>query len=164
MPVFLLMGVAGSGKSTVGRALAERLGCPFVDGDDYHPPANIEKMSLGIPLTDEDRLPWLDALVRAAHSAGENVVVCCSALKEKYRTLLRDGIGDLTLVYLRIGESEASARVTHRTGHFMPTSLVRSQFDALEPPLHDALVLDAAHSVEVLVQRIIDRSPPPLVG
>lgn len=133
----LLMGVSGSGKSTTGESLAAELGWPFRDADSFHPPANIAKMSKGTPLTDEDRWPWLAAIAawiderRATNDPG---IVSCSALKRKYRRLLLEGRPDVRLVYLK-GEMPLIAnRMARRTDHFMPPSLLKSQFDALEEP------------------------------
>ncbi len=133
----LVMGVSGSGKSTAGERLALELGWPFRDADSFHPAANVAKMSAGTPLTDEDRWPWLDAIAawidegRAAHQPR---VVSCSALKRAYRRVLLDGRPDVRLVYLKGDIELISARMGRRTGHFMPPSLLTSQFDTLEPP------------------------------
>jgi len=164
MAIFIVMGVSGSGKSTVGIALATQLVIPFLDADTYHPAANVAKMSKGIPLTDEDRWPWLDALVEAVKAAGPDAVLACSALKEAYRSRLRAGIGPLTIVYLQLSKEAALARVSQRKGHFMPSSLVESQFETLEPPLNDAIVLDATLPVAALVDAIIDRYRTSLLG
>ena len=137
-PILVVMGVSGSGKSTVGARLAARLQVPFKDGDALHPAANIAKMASGHPLTDADRGPWLDRVAakiaawRAAKSGG---VIACSALKRAYRDRL--AAPDVTFVYLEETPETISARLTHRPGHFMPAALVASQFDALEPPAPD---------------------------
>lgn len=128
------MGVSGSGKSTVGAALAARLGCRFVDADDLHPAANVEKMAAGIPLTDDDRWPWLDAV--AAQLAGGDVVVACSALTRAYRDRLRAAASELALVFLHGDPALLAARMV-RPGHFMPASLLDSQLATLQPPTAD---------------------------
>jgi gluconokinase len=136
--VVVLMGVSGSGKTTVGEQLAADLGWAFVEGDDYHPPGNVEKMRAGTPLTDDDRRPWLRALrgrVDAACAADENLVVACSALKDEYREYLeRDDPACVRYVYLRGSEELIRSRLEARAGHFMNPELLRSQFAALEPP------------------------------
>lgn len=136
-PLVVTMGVSGSGKSTIGKALAARLGVPYADADDFHPPANVRKMSQGVPLNDEDRAPWLDAiadwLARHARSGGgSGGVVSCSALKRRYRDRLREGSDDLFFVHLDGSEALLAERISGRTGHFMPGSLLRSQLDTLE--------------------------------
>jgi gluconokinase len=154
------MGVTGSGKSTVGATLAARLGCAFYDGDDYHPAANVEKMRRGEPLNDVDRAPWLDrlrGLLTEKLRSGESAVLACSALRESYRERLRPGAPGLRnsvyFVYLRISEETARARLTARTGHFMPVGLVESQFATLEDP-RDAIEIDAMLPPDELAQRI----------
>ncbi len=132
------MGVAGCGKSTVGKALATAIGGAYLEGDALHPPANIEKMSAGIPLTDEDRWPWLTR-VATELSAGEGTVIGgCSALKRRYRDHIRDKAGeDVLFVHLAGSRDLIASRMAEREGHFMPTSLLDSQFEALEPPTDD---------------------------
>lgn len=134
--VLVVMGVAGSGKTTVGRRLAAELGWEFYDADDFHPPANVEKMKAGLPLDDEDRRPWLAALarlVRGVLARGAGAVLACSALKGRYREqLLIDE--RVRLVYLRAGEPLIRARLAAREGHFMKAELLDSQFAALEEP------------------------------
>jgi gluconokinase len=144
--IVVLAGVAGSGKTTVGEALARRLGWVFADGDAFHPPANVAKMRAGIPLTDEDRWPWLRAIVawideRAA--AGESAIVACSALRRAYRDLLLSAKADVRLVFLTVAHDADEARLTGRRGHFFPEQLLDSQFASLElpaPPEHVLLV------------------------
>ena len=131
------MGVAGSGKSTIASLLAERLDWAYVDGDSFHPPANIAKMSAGTPLDDEDRWPWLHAIaahIDAIRAAGGHAVVTCSALKRAYRDILIGSRADVRLVYLDADRQTITSRFASRTGHFMPVSLVESQFAALEVP------------------------------
>jgi gluconokinase len=145
------MGVSGSGKTTVGAALAATLGLRFVDADDLHPTANVGKMQAGIPLTDDDRWPWLDAV--GAVLADGDVVVACSALRRIYRDRLRTAAPDLALVYLHGSRDLLAERMGHRPGHFMPASLLESQLDTLEPPKDDEhpVSLDVVHPVDALV-------------
>lgn len=130
------MGVSGSGKSTVGNLLAEQLGFPFFDGDDFHPEENILKMKSGSPLNDKDREGWLERLNLLAKENGQNgAVIACSALKKKYRKVLTEQIQEITtFVYLQGSFEEISARMAKREGHFMPNGLLQSQFDTLEVP------------------------------
>jgi carbohydrate kinase (thermoresistant glucokinase family) len=153
----VVMGVSGSGKTTVGRALAERLGVPFTDGDDLHPAANLRKMTDGIPLTDSDRWPWLDA-VGAVLAQGAHVVAC-SALRRSYRDRLRAAAPRLALVYLDVPREVVVERMAERPGHFMPASLLDSQLATLEPPdpAEGAMVVDATAPVAELVDEIADR-------
>jgi len=135
--ILVIMGVSGSGKTTLGRALASHLGYDFVDGDDYHPRRNVEKMRSGRPLTDEDRLPWLkrlNGLVAGYSARGEDVVLACSALKSKGREALGREVPDLRFIFL-YGESDViRERMQARTQHFMSSELLDSQIDCLEPP------------------------------
>ncbi|MBI1336752.1 MAG: AAA family ATPase [Phycisphaera sp.] len=157
--VVLITGVSGSGKTTLGQALASRLGWPFMDADSFHPQANIDKMSRGEPLTDEDRQPWLDAIRgRIERSLHERlpVVLTCSALKRRYRDQLIHAYEPVLLVYLRAGRDLLTRRLQDRPGHFFKTSLLQSQLDALEEPSPDeALILDAGQPVEVIVDQVI---------
>ncbi len=135
----VVMGVSGSGKTTVGRALAEALGRPFLDADDFHSPASREKMHAGHALDDADRAPWLLALsaeLRARRARGEPVVLACSALRRSYRDALRAGLppGEPRFVFLAVEAGTVQARVGQRAGHFFPTSLVANQMHTLEPP------------------------------
>ena len=149
----VVMGVAGCGKSTVGAALAGRLAKPFLDADDYHPPANVEKMSHGIPLTDADRWPWLDRLAEALRAHAETAgmaIAACSALRRAYRERLVATAGESILfVFLQGSRDIIAKRMAARTDHFMPTALLDSQFATLEPPATDenALVIDIGPSV-----------------
>ncbi|HEV7627524.1 MAG TPA: gluconokinase, partial [Streptomyces sp.] len=129
------MGVSGCGKSTVGALLAERLGVPYAEADSFHPPANVEKMSAGTPLDDEDRGPWLDAIAvwLAEHAALGGGVVSCSALRRRYRDRLRESGAQIFFLHLEGSEALIEQRLAGRKGHFMPRSLLRSQFAALEP-------------------------------
>ncbi|MHC5906093.1 gluconokinase [Streptomyces sp. S6] len=132
--VVVVMGVSGTGKTTVGLLLAARLGVPYAEGDDFHPPANIAKMSAGIPLDDADRAPWLDSIGAWAHDrAGLGGVVSCSALKRSYRDRLRAAAPGLLFVHLGGSRELVEERMRRREGHFMPTALLDSQFATLEP-------------------------------
>lgn len=145
LPTIVVMGVSGSGKSHVGAALARACGMDFVEGDEPHPPANIAKMSAGIPLDDADRRPWLAALAAAiAAHRGQGVVVACSALRRAYRDVLRQADPALRLLYLRVPRAELARRLRERR-HFMPASLLDSQLATLEEPTADehAIVLGA---------------------
>jgi gluconokinase len=133
-PLVVVMGVSGSGKSTVGELLAERLDVPYAEADSFHPPANIRKMAAGTPLDDEDRRPWLDAIARwLSERAGQGGVVSCSALRRRYRDRLRDSGAPLFFLHLDGSEELIAGRLKERKGHFMPRSLLRSQFATLEP-------------------------------
>src|SRR5436190_10612731 len=155
----ILMGVSGSGKTTVGRLLAEALGWPFYDADDFHPPANVERMRQGIALTDEDRRPWLAALARLIDDAlahDQSLILGCSALKEAYRAQLKPPgatTAAVRFVYLRVPIEVAAARTRERRDHFMPASLVPSQFAALEEP-QEAIVIDATKAPDAVVEQI----------
>jgi carbohydrate kinase (thermoresistant glucokinase family) len=154
--VILLMGVAGSGKSTVGELLAKALGWQFKDADEFHPPENIAKMSSGIPLTDEDRKPWLDAIrrhIEACRERQENAVLTCSALKERYRSALGVEEPDVRLVYLRGTREVLRERINQRVNHFMKPEMLDSQLAALEEPV-TAFTLDVSAGPEQLVQAI----------
>ncbi len=143
-PAIVVMGVAGSGKSTVGEMIAGRLGWEFRDADSFHPAANIAKMSAGTPLTDEDRWPWLDAIaawIDAHRRAGTHGVATCSALKRAYRDRLRHGRDDVLIAHLSGDFALIAARMADRKHHFMPTSLLKSQFDTLETPAPDEHVV-----------------------
>jgi carbohydrate kinase (thermoresistant glucokinase family) len=134
--IYYIMGVSGCGKTTLGKKLAAYLGIPFFDGDDYHPPENIRKMTRGIPLKDEDRQEWLRRLNDLARSQRHSgAVIACSALKEAYRKVLGEGLqGQVCWVFLQGSYQEIHDRMTKRAGHFMPASLLQNQFDTLEPP------------------------------
>jgi len=150
------MGVAGSGKTTVGRRLADALGWSFRDADEFHPAANVAKMSAGIALSDEERAPWLAAIrahIAGCLARGEGAVVTCSALKEAYRHALVPDPARVRLVQLSGDFGLILQRIGKRSGHFMKENMLRSQFETLEPP-KDALVLDVAESPEDLVAKI----------
>ncbi|WP_036284785.1 gluconokinase [Microbacterium luticocti] len=137
-PLVVVMGVSGSGKTTIGESLATRLGVPFVDGDDLHPKANVEKMHAGHPLTDEDRWPWLAKIGRAlADAEATGLVIACSALKRAYRRAILAEEQRAVFLHLVAGRDVIAGRLEHRSGHFMPTSLLDSQFETLEPLADD---------------------------
>ena len=152
------MGVSGSGKTTVGAALAQRLGVPFADADDFHPAANVAKMSAGIPLDDADRLPWLQTIGRwLADHADTGAVVSCSALKRWYRDILREAAPTQFFVHLDGSPDVVARRVAGRPAHFMPASLLHSQFEALEEPEADenAIVVSVEPSPKAIADRIL---------
>jgi gluconokinase len=156
--IIVLIGVTGSGKSTVGRLLARQLGWKFYEGDDLHPAANLQKMRRGLPLTDEERKPWLKAIqnaIRAAVENRENVVIACSALKESYRNMLQVE-GEVIFVYLKANSPLIQQRLKKRTGHFMNPVLIQSQFDTLEEP-NQAVQIDAGLTPAEIVQLIRHR-------
>ncbi len=153
----VVMGVAGCGKSSVARALAERVGGVLIEGDTFHPQTNVDKMARGIPLTDEDRAGWLDRLAEEladAASRGERAVLACSALKARYRSRLRAATASLGFVFLDLPQPEALRRVAQRSCHFMPASLVESQFAALERPTAEpcTLTVDGTRSLSCIVR------------
>ena len=154
--IVVLMGVSGVGKTTVGRLLADRLGWTFVEGDGFHPPANVEKMRRGEPLGDADRGPWLRALRRGIDelvAAGRSAVVTCSALKRTYRAILSDGRPEVTFVWLDAPPEQIRDRMRRRVGHFMPPGLLASQLATLEPP-RDVLRVDATRTPAEIVAAI----------
>ncbi|MFE9094738.1 gluconokinase [Streptomyces sp. NPDC007264] len=157
--VVVVMGVAGTGKTTIGPLLAARLGVPYAEGDDFHPPANVAKMAAGTPLGDEDRRPWLDAIGAWAHGrAGLGGVVSCSALKRSYRDRLRAAAPDLVFVHLAGDRPLIEDRMAHRRGHFMPTALLDSQFATLQPLERDeaGVVVDVSGTPEEIASRALD--------
>jgi len=157
-PPLVVMGVSGSGKSTVGAALARRLRVPFADADDLHPPENIAKMSTGEPLDDQDRYPWLEAVGGWLAEHRDGGVVGCSALKRKYRDQLRGHVPGLRFLMLEGSREVIERRQAGRPGHFMPASLLMSQFATLEPlaPDEDGVVLDVDEGVDQIVQGYVD--------
>lgn len=156
--VFIVMGVSGTGKSTIGKLLSERLQIPFFDGDDFHPEANIQKMSKGKPLNDDDRRDWLMKLNQLAiQHKTTGTVIACSALKESYRKILKTNMEDkLDFIYLEGTFELIKSRMESRKDHFMPLELLQSQFDTLEPP-SNAIVVDISLQPNQIVQKIIDQ-------
>jgi gluconokinase len=145
--ILIVAGVSGSGKSTVGAMLADRLHWPFADGDDFHPAANVAKMRLGIPLTDSDRRPWLRAIAAWMDeriAQGESAVIACSALKRSYRDVLLGGRPEALVVFLAEDREVLARRLAARHGHFFPAVLLATQFDALEPPQPDEHAITVA--------------------
>ena len=154
----VLMGVSGSGKTTVGTALANELGWKFIEGDELHPTANISKMALGIPLDDADRAPWLLAIrnvIQEQEASGNSIVVACSALKQSYREYLREGT-HIRWVFLAGGAETIRERLEHRAGYFMKSGLLDSQLESLEVP-NDALAIDLTKPVPDIVRSIRQR-------
>jgi gluconokinase len=157
--VIILMGVAGSGKTTVGEVLARRLGWPFHDADDLHPAANREKMSRGLPLTDDDRRPWLDAvrgLIEQYVATGDDAIVACSSLKQWYRDRIIADPAVVKLVYLKGSFELIAARLAARHGHFFDPALLRSQFDTLEEP-PKAIVENVSQDAEAIAGAICSK-------
>ena len=153
----IIMGVSGSGKTTLGKAITGQLGCPFYDGDDFHPPANLAKMAAGIPLTDKDRASWLAALaarIQGGLGQGESGVIACSALKEKYRQALLVDAGQVKFVYLKGSYEVILARMQGRPAHYMKPAMLKSQFETLEEP-KEVLTVDITLTPEVLVRTIM---------
>ncbi len=160
MTIVVVMGVSGSGKTTVAKDLAAALHCQFLEGDDLHPRANVEKMSKGTPLTDADRLPWLQAIARRIdgwRSGGESGVVTCSALKRTYRDILIGDRTDVTLAYLKGSRALIERRMAARHNHFMPVALLDSQFGTLEEPGADehAILVDVDGQPAEIVAEIV---------
>jgi gluconokinase len=172
--IIVVMGVSGAGKTTVGERLAAVLGARFVEGDRHHPPANVAKMSRGVPLGDADRLPWLEALARElqrSRAAGGGIVLACSALRRAYRDILRAGHDDVHFVFLDGEKPLIRRRLDERHDHFMPPALLDSQFAALEPPGADERVVraDVAADPEEIVAAVLKtlhgrRRPEPTEG
>ncbi|HUB91852.1 MAG TPA: gluconokinase [Dyella sp.] len=160
MRAIVVMGVTGCGKSTVATAICQRTGAYLIEGDEFHPPENIRKMRAGIPLTDADRQGWLERLAREAAdrlASYERVVLTCSALKQRYRDTLRQAAPALGFVFLALTPEQATQRVAHRAAHFMPASLVDSQFRDLEVPDGEPLVfaVDATRPVDVIAEEVV---------
>jgi gluconokinase len=157
------MGVAGAGKSTIGAALAPALGVPFVEGDEFHPPENVERMSRGIALTDDDRAAWLRSLaarLREAREAGTGLVMTCSALKRSYRDVLRAAAPEVQFIFLRGPRALIAERLSSRRGHFMPAALLDSQLATLEEPSPDegVWVCEAEEPAADIVAAIVRRA------
>ncbi|WP_145931342.1 gluconokinase [Yersinia bercovieri] len=157
----IVMGVSGSGKTTVGEAVARQIDAKFIDGDDLHPRANIQKMGSGHPLNDEDRMPWLERLSDAAYSLNhknETGIIVCSALKRRYRDRLREGNQGMVFLYLKGSFDVIMERLKARSGHFMPTDLLKSQFEALEEPgteEPDVVCVDIDADIDEVVRRCV---------
>jgi gluconokinase len=161
----IVMGVSGSGKSTVADGLADRLGWRFADGDGFHPPSNVAKMSAGHPLTDEDRWPWLQAIadeIDRVSAAGGRIVIACSALKRVYRNVLVHGRDDIRIVYLDGSKELIRDRMNARKDHFMPPTLLDSQFATLEPPgaSENPIRVSIDASVDAIIDAIVAQLPP----
>ena len=158
-----MMGVSGSGKSTIGAAFAHALGVEYVEGDTHHPPENVKRMAAGIPLTDADRAGWLRSLalrIRAAKQAGNGLVVACSALKRSYRDILRAEADDVRFILLRGSKELLAQRLAARSGHFMPATLLDSQLATLEEPGADerAWVCDIRETPQAIVEGLLKRA------
>lgn len=153
----VVMGVSGSGKSTVGAALAQRLRVPFADADDFHPPANIEKMSAGHALNDDDRYPWLQAIGKWLAQHPEGGVMSCSALKRTYRDQLRQHCPDIEFLHLQGSIETIGRRQASRPGHFMPATLLESQFKTLEPlePDERGVAIDVDQSIDAIIENYV---------
>lgn len=155
--IIVVMGISASGKSTLGSALAKKLGWEFLEGDDYHSQANIEKMRSGTPLNDDDRLPWLRSINRTLcrlDKDGRNAVLACSALKQHYRKILARGIHQMRYVYLDGNPQLVRKRITNRKGHFMPPELFDSQIAAVEPP-QNAIRVNIEQPVETQAEKVL---------
>ncbi|EAO0314152.1 gluconokinase [Salmonella enterica] len=156
---YILMGVSGSGKSLIGSKIATLFSAKFIDGDDLHPAKNIDKMSQGIPLTDEDRLPWLERLNDASYSLykkNETGFIVCSSLKKQYRDIIRKSSPNVHFLWLDGDYATILQRMQRRAGHFMPPDLLQSQFDALERPCadeHDIARIDVNHDIEHVTEQ-----------
>ena len=154
--VYIVMGVSGCGKTTIGNLLAREKQIPFFDADDFHPPVNIKKMSAGIPLDDSDRLPWLQVLSEKIKewSEANGAILACSALKKDYRDILQSKTEDVTIIWLDGSYELIKSRMQDREGHYMPPGLLKSQFDALEPP-KNAIRIDIDKKPETIVSEIL---------
>lgn len=160
---YIVMGVCGSGKTVIGSALAAALGVEFVEGDEFHPPDNVRKMAAGIPLTDDDRVGWLDSLsqrLRQAKRTDETIVMSCSALKRAYREILRRGAPGLQLIWLHGPRELLQQRMATRKGHFMPVALLDSQLATLEAPTPDeaAWEFDVSQPPQVIVDDLVAKA------
>lgn len=160
--IIVVMGVSGCGKTTIGRSLAEQLGMPFQEGDALHPAANVAKMAGGTPLTNEDRAPWLASIaawIDSQRASGEGGVITCSALKRAYRRVIVGDRHDVRLVYLRGDRDTIAGRLAARSGHFMPPSLLESQFNTLEEPdaAEQPIIADLSLPVTAIVTALVAR-------
>ena len=156
MSPVVIMGVAGCGKSSFAAALSQALGWQLIEGDEFHPVENVNKMRAGVPLTDEDRAGWLDVLANELVQRGPNAVLTCSALKKAYRDRLRQSVPALRFVHLDLTREQSVARVTQRPGHYFQPALVDSQFAALEKPVDEVGVFtaDATQSIETIQAQV----------
>ncbi|MCV7400917.1 gluconokinase [Mycobacterium fragae] len=159
LPPIVVMGVSGSGKSKVGAALAQRLRVPFADADAFHPEANVAKMAAGEPLTDDDRYPWLEAIGEWLAQHRDGGVISCSALKRKYRDQLRTHCSRIEFLHLSGSPELIGRRTAARSGHFMPASLLKSQFDTLEPLGADeeGVTIDVGDTVDAIIESFLAR-------
>ena len=162
MTIVVMMGVSGSGKTTIAEGVARRKNWPLLEGDKFHPPTNVDKMSHGIPLTDDDRWPWLHAIaaeIDARRARGESAVVACSALKRSYRDILIGDRTDVVLVYLQGSKDLIARRMAERKGHFMPTALLDSQFAALEEPGPEeaAIVVSVEPPPDAIIDEVLGK-------
>lgn len=156
---YIIMGVSGSGKSTIGKLLSDRLNCQFYDGDDFHPPSNLQKMNNDIPLTDSDRQAWLEklqALITSVLDIEEEGVLACSALKSKYRQILSNDNPKVVFIYLQGDYDCLKSRIQSRQGHFMGVDLLRSQFETLEEP-KDAVIVNVCLEPRAIVAEILNK-------
>ncbi|MDJ0661328.1 MAG: gluconokinase [Crocosphaera sp.] len=156
----LIMGVSGSGKTTIGKALSQQLGYAFYDADDFHPPQNIAKMSQGIPLNDSDRLPWLLAIksvINEHQQLEKDAIITCSALKQSYRDLLAENTTDMSVIYLKGSYETIFKRLQQRSEHFMKENMLLSQFQTLEEP-ENAVIIDINLTVSEIVKEIINQT------
>jgi carbohydrate kinase (thermoresistant glucokinase family) len=165
-PILVVMGVSGSGKSTVAEGLAARLGWPLLEGDTLHPPANVAKMKSGTPLTDADRLPWLQAIAARIDDwrrDGSSGIVTCSALKRSYRRILIGDRPEVRLVFLQGTKDVIGPRIAARRGHFMPPALLQSQLDTLEPPGPDEcpIIVSVDGTPDAIVSEVLRKLGPP---
>ncbi len=158
--IYLIMGVSGSGKTTIGKALSQELGYTFYDADDFHPPENIAKMSQGIPLKDSDRIPWLNAIktvINEHQQLQKDAIITCSALKQSYRDLLQENIRDIIWIYLQGNYESILKRLQEREEHFMKENMLLSQFQTLEE-LENAVIIDINLTVSEIVKEIINQT------
>lgn len=156
--IIILMGVTGCGKSSAGKLLSKKIGLPFLDGDDYHPPENILKMKSGKPLNDHDRIPWLNNLIQQISKAGPNgCILACSALRQSYRDIFKNSLHEeVVFIYLKGSYDLISKRIAERMGHYMPADLLNSQFQDLEEPV-DAITIDIDKSLNEITDEIIQQ-------
>ncbi|HAC64422.1 MAG TPA: gluconate kinase [Cyanothece sp. UBA12306] len=155
--IYIVMGVSGSGKTTIGQKLSDKLNYSFYDADDFHPPENIAKMSQGIALNDHDRQPWLQSLrylIEDLQYHKKNAIIACSSLKKSYRTILEKNDQNIQWIYLKGSYAEILQRLDKRPEHFMKTDLLKSQFEALEEP-NNAIIVDVSLPIETIIKKIL---------